>query len=590
MLIGAAVAVSAAAAYQFFNDRGVKHQPLAATPAPAPAPAHVPSPLPSSTPTPTPTPEPTPASTSTTALASNVTTSPPTTTTPENAPLNTAPAIPVDVSPMHVPYVIVGAGTTAYFAAVGIKRRDKDAQVLIIGNENEAPYGRPPLSKELWFRDISDNAGSLAYVDWSGKPRSIYFQEREFYCTTDDLRKGDNCVALLANTTVIDIDVQKKTIKTSDGREITYSKCLLATGGSPKSLPIFDTLPDDAKSKVTLFRSTADFRALEKSCQENATVAIIGGGFLGSELAAALSMREKKGAYKDNVIYQIYPEKGNMAKVLPEYLSNWSTQKIKDLGVHVFANESIASARSADGKIVLGLGSGKEVAVDRVIVAVGLQPNTALAEKAQLEIDPIRGGILVNAELEARSDLYAAGDVASFYDITLGRRREEHHDNAVVSGRLAGENMAGAKKHYQHQSFFWSDLGPDIGYEAIGIIDSSLETVGVWAKGSKIDSAKQEADPTTAPSIDPSTAAPVNQLQTSDAVAEATTPAPAPTREYSSDFGKGVVFYLRDKRVVGVVAWNLPEKIPIARKIIREAKQHDNFAKLAALFKINSTK
>jgi programmed cell death 8 (apoptosis-inducing factor) len=83
-----------------------------------------------------------------------------------------------------------------------------------------------------------------------------------------------------------------------------------------------------------------------------------------------------------------------------------------------------------------------------------------------------------------------AGDCCSFYDIKLGRRRVEHHDHATVSGRLAGENMTGAAKPYHHQSMFWSDLGPEVGYEAIGIIDSSLPTVGVFAKGTALETPK----------------------------------------------------------------------------------------------------
>lgn len=122
-----------------------------------------------------------------------------------------------------------------------------------------------------------------------------------------------------------------------------------------------------------------------------------------------------------------------------------------------------------------------------MIVAVGADANTELAKASDLEVDPEIGGFLVNAELEARSNLWIAGDVACFYDVRLGRRRVEHHDHAVISGRLAGENMTGAGKPYLHQSMFWSDLGPEIGYEAIGIVDAGLPTVGVFAKATEKD-------------------------------------------------------------------------------------------------------
>lgn len=93
--------------------------------------------------------------------------------------------------------------------------------------------------------------------------------------------------------------------------------------------------------------------------------------------------------------------------------------------------------------------------MDHVVVAVGLEPNTELAESSGLELSSVHGGFLVNAELEARTNLWVAGDAACFYDTRLGRRRVEHHDHAVVSGRLAGENMTGAHKPYGHQSMFW---------------------------------------------------------------------------------------------------------------------------------------
>jgi apoptosis-inducing factor 1 len=129
----------------------------------------------------------------------------------------------------------------------------------------------------------------------------------------------------------------------------------------------------------------------------------------------------------------------------------------------------------------------KWLVTDHVVVAVGLDPNVQLASKSGFEIDPNLGGYVVNAELQARHGVWAAGDAACFYDVKLGRRRVEHHDHAVVSGRLAGENMTGAGKPYWHQSMFWSDIGPKIGFEAIGLVDSSLQTVGLFAKADEED-------------------------------------------------------------------------------------------------------
>merc|ERR1719410_1354586 len=178
--------------------------------------------------------------------------------------------------------------------------------------------------------------------------------------------------------------------------------------------------------------------------------------------------------------------------------------------------------------------SGKVVDTDHMVVAVGIEPDLELAKASQLEVDPVHGGFKVNSELESVPNLFVAGDAASFYDIALGRRRVEHHDHAVVSGRLAGENMAGAKKEYTHQSMFWSDLGPDVGYEAIGVVDSKLPTVGVFAKATPQDTPKAVVTKT-------------DEAMRSDSEAQAGKINPGshePDLKAGEDYGKGVIFYL----------------------------------------------
>lgn len=119
---------------------------------------------------------------------------------------------------------------------------------------------------------------------------------------------------------------------------------------------------------------------------------------------------------------------------------------------------------------------------DQVVIAVGITPRQELAEEAGLETDPVAGGIRVNAAMQVEDNIYAAGDVASFWDRALGRRRVEHWDHAVVTGRIAGENMSGGHATYDWESMFWCDLdGLNISFEATGVIDASLRTVGVWS-------------------------------------------------------------------------------------------------------------
>lgn len=135
-----------------------------------------------------------------------------------------------------------------------------------------------------------------------------------------------------------------------------------------------------------------------------------------------------------------------MGKVLPEFLSEWTTDRVREEGVNVLTKTQVTGVELINNQLKLKLIDGQNVLCDHVVVAIGSEPNISLAQDSGLEIDEKYGGYLVNAELEARRHLYVAGDAACFYDPKLGRRRVEHHDHAVVSGRLAGENMVGLSK------------------------------------------------------------------------------------------------------------------------------------------------
>merc|ERR1712012_302046 len=225
------------------------------------------------------------------------------------------------------------------------------------------------------------------------------------------------------------------------------------------------------------------------------------------------------------------------------------------------------------------LQTGEKVKTDHLVVAVGVEPDLQLAHSSNLEIDPVHGGFKVNSELEARQNLFVAGDAASFYNIALGRRRVEHHDHAVVSGRLAGENMTGAQKPYTHQSMFWSDLGPDVGYEAIGVVDSKLSTVGVFAKATSKDTPKAVVTDT-------------NEALRNVTENQATTVEPSKVADVTKedeDYGKGVIFYMRDSKIVGVVLWNVFNRMSIARRILKEGKTYDDLTEVAKLFNIHET-
>ncbi|CAF4792200.1 unnamed protein product [Rotaria sp. Silwood1] len=350
---------------------------------------------------------------------------------------------------------------------------------------------------------------------------------------------------------------------------------------------IFELIQQTHQEKYNLID---DFFSLKKIVDSGADIAIVGGGFLGSELACALGHRAKeraKNGKPSGKVIQLMPEKGNISKVLPEYLSKWATDRVRDEGAEVLTNVELVNASIQDGKVNLAYIDPKApqktsyMTADHVLVAVGIEPNTDLAKSAGLEIDPDQGGFLVNAELQARHNVWVAGDAASFYDIKLGRRRVEHYDHAIVSGKLAGENMTGAHKPYWHQSMFWSDLGLKVGFEAIGLTDSDLQTVAVYAKRQPEDEEPQEDSEGNREQKE--VASTTNELKHKIPETKTSTT----TIDNKNDYSKGVVFYLKENKVVGVVLWNVFNRIPIARKIIKDQQEITDFQELAKLFNIH---
>ncbi|XP_043502938.1 apoptosis-inducing factor 1, mitochondrial [Polistes fuscatus] len=498
--------------------------------------------------------------------------------------------------PQEVPYLLIGGGTAAFSAFRSIKSRDPKAKVLIISEEEDLPYMRPPLSKELWYNTDRATSAKLNFKQWNGTQRSLFYEPREFYTNVDKLMQLDKGgVAVAVGWKVTKIDATNKIAVLEDGHEIKYDKCLIATGASPKNLPLFESAPDEVKDKIIAYRTKQDFLELEDNIHNPncKNVVIIGGGFLGSELACSLARN-----YQDKKIIQVYKENYIMAQVLPEYLSEWTTKKAMAEGVICTPNVEVSDFSYKNKKLDLILSDGNTIEADQVIVAIGVEPNADLATSSQLEVHPNVGGFLVNAELEARSNLWVAGDAACFYDVRLGRRRVEHHDHAVISGRLAGENMTGAGKPYLHQSMFWSDLGPEVGYEAIGIVDSSFPTVGVFAKATEADTPKaaltELADEEKAIAQTEAIKKEETRLQndkqspiSGNENKNVTNVTDKKEPKKRSDFEKGVVFYLRDDIVVGIVLWNIFHRMSIARQVLARGTKYDDLNEVAKLFSIH---
>ena len=204
--------------------------------------------------------------------------------------------------------------------------------------------------------------------------------------------------------------------------------------------------------------------------------AVIGGGFIGSEVAAALAMNGKE-------VVMIFPGKAIGSHIFPPDLAKSVNDYYREKGVEVLAETIVAGLDTRQGKTVLKLRSPqtkseREIEADGVVAGIGVEPNVELAQAAGLEVE---NGIRVDASLRTSQEgIYAAGDVASFHNPALDKwLRVEHEDNANTMGRLAGRAMAGEAVSYDHLPSFYSDLF-ELGYEAVGEVDSRLETVADW--------------------------------------------------------------------------------------------------------------
>lgn len=371
-------------------------------------------------------------------------------------------------------YLIIGGGLTGDAATRGIRELDGDGSIGLISQEPDPPYMRPNLSKGLW----------------KGRPVEKIWRRTE--------ERSD----LILDRKATKLDPGKKTVQDDQGEEYTYEKLLIATGGSPIHLPFDD-------GNIIYFRDFQDYQRLRKMAEEKEHFVVIGGGFIGSEIAAALTMVGAK-------VTMIFLEQAISGLVFPSELSNYLNDYYREKGVEVIPNDSVAGIEKEGERFIVRTKSGRSIETDGVVAGIGIRPNLDLAKEAGLDV---KNGIVVNERLEASAaDIYAAGDVANFYHPAFGERtRVEHEDNAVSMGKMAGQNMAGRDETYKRIPMFYSDLF-DHGYEAVGELNSELETVSDWEE----------------------------------------------------QFQKGVVYYLGDGRVRGVLLWNFWKQVGNARALMME--------------------
>lgn len=342
-------------------------------------------------------------------------------------------------------YLIAGAGLAGASAVEGIRELDRNRSVTMIGSENHLPYDRPPLSKKLWFG--------------KKKVEDIFLHDRAFY--------ENNGVTLLLGRRVVELDAKNKTVRDSNGEIHQFGKLLLATGGVPQTLRV----PGGDTDGVCYYRYLEDYLRTRELAAAGKSAVVVGGGFIGSEIAAALCINKVSVTLINHSAYLC-------KRVFPESLGLAMERLFQSRGIRMLKGQGPASVERKGSRFVVGIAGGEQIEVDMIIAGVGIRPADDLAKHAGLKVD---NGAIVNEYLQSSNpDIYVAGDIARFPYRALGpMMRLEHWDNALNQGKHAGRNMAGAHDAYTYMPYFFSDLF-EFGYEAVGEVDSRLETFADW--------------------------------------------------------------------------------------------------------------
>ena len=337
---------------------------------------------------------------------------------------------------MSEPIVIIGAGQAAATAVTTLRGAGHAGAIVVLGDESEPPYQRPPLSK--------------AYLAGAVEASRLYLKAANYY--------ESNGIDLRLNARVTAIDLAGRRLSVAGGGDLAYGKLLIATGSRARALP----LPGGELDGVVTLRTTADVEDIRQRMAQCENIAVIGGGYIGLEVAAVA----RKLGHRVTVLEG---RERVMARVVSQQVSEFFETLHRGHGVEIRTDARIERIAGTDRVTGVALAGGSTVPAELVLVAVGAQPNDELAAAAGL---PVRDGIAV--DLSARTaapDVYAAGDCTRFFSGRYGREvRLESVQNAIDQAKTAAAAMLGDAQAYDPVPWFWSDQY-DIKLQIAGLSD-----------------------------------------------------------------------------------------------------------------------
>jgi len=343
----------------------------------------------------------------------------------------------------EVEFLLIGGGLASAQCAAELRVRGTEGKVLLVGREPEVPYERPPLSKEF-MRGEAER--SDAFVN----PASWY---------------EENGVELLIGTNVMSLDAEARKAKLQGGSEVKFSKALIATGANVNIL----RLEGAENEGIHYLRAFGNSEAIREDAVNAEHVVLIGGSYIGSEVAASLTAKGTKCTI-------VMMEEVALSNSFGEEAGRFFHEQLESHGVDVFGGEEL-EAFEGDGRVkAVVTKSGRQILCDAVIVGAGVKPDVMLAERAGLAVED---GITCDAKLQTSVEgIYAAGDVCSYDSVVHGRRlRVEHWDVAFQQGKAVAANMLGEGKDYDVVPYFFSDLADWASLEYVGPAEDPDEEI-----------------------------------------------------------------------------------------------------------------
>ncbi|MDP9402647.1 MAG: FAD-dependent oxidoreductase [Actinomycetota bacterium] len=330
-------------------------------------------------------------------------------------------------------FVVVGASLAGAKAAEALRAEGFDGRLVLVGEEPQRPYERPPLSK--------------GYLRGEADPDKLYVHDEGFYAEHD--------IELRTETRTVAIDRPGSEVVDADGERIAYDRLLLATGAAARRLRI----PGADLDRIFYLRDLADADRLRAALADAGRVAVVGGGWIGAEVAATVRDTGRE-------VTMIHPDPAPLQRTLGPEIGQIYRTLHADHGVKLAMETSVAAFRGDSAVEEVVTSDGKTIAADLVVVGVGAVPRTELAADAGLDVE---AGILVDDRLRTGDErIFAAGDVASAWHPLLERRvRVEHWGNALNQGPAAARNMLGHQTPYDRLPYFFSDQY-DVGMEYVG--------------------------------------------------------------------------------------------------------------------------